>query len=167
MIVAKVLFAALMLVCMVTDLTSYRIRNSVVVALVVLFFILAVRDYKQVNWVMQLGAGAFCLVVGYLMFLQGNIGAGDVKLFSAAALWAGFPALLPLLLYVSLSGLVVMLLLLAARRLLAHREGLWQRVSGRGEIPKVLLPGAGIPYGVGIAAGALIAMPLFPAWHWL
>lgn len=162
---AKFLFVVLMLICIVTDLSTYRVRNSVIVALVVLFVVQGLLEFKQVNWTMHLGAAAVILALGYLLFLRGDLGGGDVKLFSTAALWAGIPHLFPLLLYVSLSGLAVMLVLVVTRRLFAWRPSLWQTATSY-PVPQVLMPGGGIPYGVGVAVGSLITMPLFPAWLW-
>jgi prepilin peptidase CpaA len=104
------------------------------------------------------GFAALCatavFIAGALLFSRGLIGGGDVKLLTAATLWAGPGATLPLLVLTGLLGGVLCLLLLspagaliaAARPTLGDPSGDPARGANR-----VL-----VPYGVAIAAAALI-----------
>ena len=104
------------------------------------------------------GLAALCAVAvftaGALLFSRGLIGGGDVKLLSAATLWAGPGATLSLLFLTGLLGGVLCLLLLSpVGALIAAARPTSGDPSGdpaRG--PKRVL----VPYGVAIAAAALI-----------
>ena len=65
---------------------------------------------------MHVGAGAAVLVVGFGCFAMGWVGGGDAKVAAAAALWFGFGHLLNYLLYASLFGGALTLLLLQFRQ---------------------------------------------------
>ena len=64
----------------------------------------------------MLGAGATVLVVAFGCFAMGWVGGGDAKVAAAAALWFGFGHLLDYLLYASLFGGALTLLLLQFRQ---------------------------------------------------
>lgn len=91
------------------------------------------------------------LAGGTLLFSWGKMGGGDVKLMATLGLWCNIPSALNLLLGVFLSGGVLALLILGARMFAPAAAA--RRVV-------VLRPGSGIPYGVAIAAGGLIALAL-------
>jgi len=82
---------ALLAAAVVFDLLHRRIPNTVPVALIGLFVLHAVvaghRDMASL-WAHVL-TGAVLLVVGFVLFLMGVLGAGDGKLMAAAALWVG------------------------------------------------------------------------------
>ena len=56
----------------------------------------------QIGLCLAVGLGA--LVLGMGMFAAGWIGGGDGKLFAVCALWLGWPAVLPFMLYTGLAG---------------------------------------------------------------
>jgi len=91
----------------------------------------------------------------------GILGAGDVKLMTAIGLWAGFEYLPEFLIYVTLCGGAFTLFLLLARRL-AMTLGVWLAATRTIALPRVLLNGEAVPYGVAIVAGALIMAPGLP-----
>ena len=157
--IVRLLFAGFMAASAVTDIVSYRIPNAIVVALIGLFFAVAAFHGSSVEWLSHLGAAGLCLAVSVALYSFGQMGAGDAKLLAAAALWAG-PSVVPLLFWISVSGLAGMLIILLLRRLLVPF-----RAAGR-NWPAVLTPGAGVPYGVGIGLGSILASPAFPAWLW-
>jgi prepilin peptidase CpaA len=105
------------------------------------------------------GLAALCaaavFLAGALLFSRGLIGGGDVKLLAAATLWAGPGGTLPLLVLTGLiGGLLCLLLLTPAGALIATARPTLGDPSG-GD------PGRGakrlvVPYGVAIAAAALI-----------
>ena len=152
-------FGGLLVAAAVMDFLQHRIANWIVAAIVALFVVQAARHFDEVSWINQLGAGAALLVAGLVLFSLGHLGAGDAKLLAAVALWAGLPALLTLLFVTSVAGLVVLGVLVAARRLVAWRG--WQD-----KVPKSLIQGEGVPFGIAIAIGAIVTMPLFPEWLW-
>ena len=91
-------------------------------------------------------------VVGTPLFGRGILGGGDVKLMAATFAWFNLSAAPKLLLAVALSGGVLALLVIALRSL-NWSDDLRQRAI-------VLQRRGGIPYGIAIAAGALITMAL-------
>ncbi|HEU4705492.1 MAG TPA: prepilin peptidase [Sphingomicrobium sp.] len=94
---------------------------------------------------------ALLLAGGTLLFGAGKMGGGDVKLLAAAGLWCNLEAALALVPIVFIAGGLLALVILGARMLAP--DGAARRVA-------VLRPGSGIPYGIAIAAGTLIAMAL-------
>lgn len=93
---------------------------------------------------------AALLAVGTPLFAAGKLGGGDVKLLAASGLWFDLMGALEMLVYVFLAGgaLAVLMLLLRA---FGWSEAARTRVH-------LLKRGGGIPYGVAIAAGVLIAV---------
>lgn len=92
---------------------------------------------------------AALMAIGMVLFSAGKLGGGDVKLFAAAGLWFDLDGALTLVIYVLLAGGVLALVILALRLF-----GWSEKARGRVQL---LRAGAGIPYGVAIASGALIA----------
>ena len=64
---------------------------------------------------MHFGAGLVVLVFAFICFARGWIGGGDAKLAAATALWLGFDLLMPYLLYASLLGGVLTILIIRFR----------------------------------------------------
>ena len=97
---------------------------------------------------------ALVLVVAFGFFTQGWIGGGDAKLAAATALWFGFDHLMDYLLYASLFGGVLTLLLMQFRKLplpgLLARQAWIQRLHDKT---------GGVPYGIALAAAALLVYP--------
>ena len=82
---------ALLAAAVVFDLLHRRIPNTVPVALVGLFVLhVAVTGHRDMAplWAHVL-TGVVLLVVGFVLFLMGVLGAGDGKLMAVAALWVG------------------------------------------------------------------------------
>lgn len=82
---------ALMAAAVVFDLLHRQVPNTVPVALVGLFVLhVAVTGHRDMVplWAHVL-TGVVLLVVGFVLFLMGVLGAGDGKLMAAAALWVG------------------------------------------------------------------------------
>ena len=157
----SIAFGLLLVTAAVWDFLDLRIPNWLVFAVTALFAVQAFRHLHEIAWLNQLGAGAICLAVGMVLFALRQLGAGDAKLFAAVALWCGLRSLLPLLLLVSVAGLIVLAVLLVVRRVLAWRGFEIDR------LPKSLRAAEGVPFGVAIAAGTLITMQLFPKWLWI
>ena len=160
--VVWLLFVALTLASAFVDIASYRIPNTFVLAFIVLFAIVALVHRSEVDWLSHLGAFTLVLGAGVFLYALGQMGAGDVKLLSALALWAGVYSLVALLFWVSLCGLTGMLIILTLRALVARSKVF----SESRPVPRVLTKKQGIPYGIGIGPGAIIASFGFPFWLW-
>lgn len=103
-----------------------------------------------------LAAGLLILLLGLIPFSFGMMGAGDVKLASAAALWFGFDNALPFLMAISLYGAVLVLVMVAFRREIA--SAYTPRIAFFAEAG-TKMP---LPYGIAIAAAALTMHPASP-----
>lgn len=149
------LFPAAMAFAASSDLLTMTISNRLSLTLVGGFFALALltgMDWTNVG--SHVGAALLVLAVTFLFFTQGWIGGGDAKLAAAVALWIGFDQLLSFLLYASLFGGVLTFVLLRFRHmplpgLLADQD--WARRLHRMD--------TGIPYGIALAAAALLVYP--------
>lgn len=104
----------------------------------------------------SIGCALAVFLLGALLFARGYLGGGDVKLLSAAALWAGPAGLATLLLLTAiLGGVLALFLLLPIGGQLA--------ISARLMLGQPALPGTHglampVPYGVAIAAAAFIVV---------
>lgn len=153
------LFPALVIVAALRDATSYTIPNWIPLALIGAFAAAGPAMGLPVPQLGQhLGIGALGLVAGMAMFALGWIGGGDAKLFAAAALWLGWPAAMT---YGAMTGVAGGVLALA---LLSLRSGYLRPyvVTGPAWFSRLAEPGESVPYGVAIAAGALLAFPISP-----
>ena len=146
------LFPALIAFAAASDLFTMTISNRVSLALAAGFLVLAVASGMAVpDILMHLAAGATVLVAAFACFAFGWIGGGDAKVAAAAALWFGFAHLLDYLLYASLFGGALTLLLLQFRQ-----WPLPYALAGQPWLLKLHAKDSGIPYGIALAIGALV-----------
>jgi len=121
-----------------TDFLTFKIRNEVVLLLLILYVLFAFVTRSHVEVITDI---TFAIVIfGFLLwfYTQGVVGGGDVKLVSVVCLWIGTHcALLFSMLLLALGGL----------HLLAAKMG-WART-------KPMAGRIGIPYAPSVA-GALI-----------
>ena len=149
------LFPALMAFAAASDLFTMTISNRVSLALAAGFLVLAlVSSMAPYDIMMHVAAGAAVLAVGFGCFAMGWVGGGDAKVAAAAALWFGFGHLLNYLLYASLFGGALTLLLLQFRQ-----WPLPYALAGQLWLLKLHAKDSGIPYGIALAIGALTVYP--------
>jgi prepilin peptidase CpaA len=154
-VIRLVLFPALMAFAASSDLLTMTISNRLSLALAGGFFLLTLITGMGLTAIgMHLAAGALVLMVCFGFFAMGWIGGGDAKLAAATALWFGFDFLLDYLVYASLFGGVLTVLLIQFRRL-----PLPAVLARQGWILKLHDAGSGVPYGIALAAAALIVYP--------
>jgi prepilin peptidase CpaA len=139
------------------DLLTLRIPNGVSLAIAAAFLVVApIAGIPVQQMLVHLGVGASVLIAGMALFSLRLVGGGDAKLLAAASLWMGYEQLLPYLVYVTIFGGVLALLMLAYR----------QTPAGALPLPdwavRLHKPRTGMPYGLAIAAGALAVYPLTP-----
>jgi prepilin peptidase CpaA len=155
------LFPAATILAALRDLTSFTIPNWISLALIVAFVPAALIVHASPAALMGCFlAGVGALAIGVGMFALGWIGGGDAKLFAAAALWLGWPALLPFVLWTSVAGGVLALALLCARKVAPA-----QLFAGPPWVGRLMAPDGDVPYGLAISAGALLAFPLSALVH--
>ena len=146
------LFPALMAFAAASDLLTMTISNRVSLALAAGFLVLALASGMEPSEILShLGAGVGVLAASFVCFAFGWIGGGDAKVAAAAALWFGFGHLLNYLVYASLFGGVLTLLLLQFRQ-----WPLPYQLAGQAWLLKLHAKDSGIPYGIALAIGALV-----------
>ena len=156
--VTLLLFPATMAFAASSDLLTMTISNRVTLTLLVGFFPLAyVTGMSQQELLSHVGAGFAVLVVTFIFFARGWIGGGDAKLAAVTALWFGFDQLLEYALYASLLGGVLTIAMIRFRlvplpKMLARQE--WLQRLHRLD--------SGVPYGIALAAAALLIYPDTP-----
>ncbi len=149
------LFPALMAFAAASDLFTMTISNRVSLALTAGFFILAFAGGMAPHvMLLHVGAGAAVLGAAFICFAMGWVGGGDAKVASAAALWFGFAHLLNYLLYASLFGGALTLLLIQLRQ-----WPLPYALAGQTWIARLHAKESGIPYGIALALAALLVYP--------
>jgi prepilin peptidase CpaA len=154
------LFPALMAFAAASDLFTMTISNRVSLALAAGFLVLAIFSGMGLHDILtHVGAGAAVLVVAFACFAMGWVGGGDAKVASAAALWFGFAHLLDYLVYASLFGGALTLLLLQFRQ-----WPLPYPFAGQQWLLKLHAKDSGIPYGIALAIGALT---IYPETEWI
>jgi prepilin peptidase CpaA len=149
------LFPALMAFAAASDLLTMTISNRVSLLLIAGFFVLAIvsgMSWEAIGW--HSLAGLSVLAVAFACFAFGWIGGGDAKVAAAAGLWFGFGYLLDYLLAASVIGGALTFAILFFRKwplpsFLASQDWLARLHDQK----------TGIPYGIALAAGALMVYP--------
>jgi prepilin peptidase CpaA len=149
------LFPALMAFAASSDLFTMTISNRVSLILVAGFFALALYSGMDLRAVMShTGAALAVLAVAFVFFARGWIGGGDAKLAAATALWLGFDHLLAYLLYASIFGGILTLALMRFRLM-----PLPAALAKQAWIQRLHQLNGGVPYGIALAAAALLIYP--------
>jgi prepilin peptidase CpaA len=152
------LFPALMAFAAASDLLTMTISNRVSIILVAGFLALALMSGMAPTAILShVGAGALVLVVAFGFFTRGWIGGGDAKLAAATAMWLGFGYLLNYLVYASLLGGALTLMLIEFR--LVPLPGL---LAGQFWAQRLHRQDGDIPYGIALAGAALLIYPDTP-----
>ena len=146
--VLMLLYVALVTLAAAQDVATLRISNVLSVSVLVVAIAALIIAWPG-NWWEHLAGFGIVLAVGILLFSQGWMGGGDVKLFAAAALAFNFDGLLRFLPAALISGGLIAAVMLFSRMFLPAREGprKWRQV----------------PYGVAIAIGAIAICFFYPA----
>jgi prepilin peptidase CpaA len=143
------------------DIASYTIPNLLQIALIVAFGFFVFAAHLSVATVgAHLLAGFIGLVAGVTLFALGYIGGGDAKLFACVTLWLGLGNLLDYALVASLLGGALAFLFIVLRRF-----PLPSFISGQAWVARLYDAGRGIPYGVALAAAALVILPHTEVFH--
>lgn len=153
-------FPALMAFAASSDLFTMTISNRVSILLVLGFGALAMATGMSMEEALQhLFAASVVLVFAFVFFARGWIGGGDAKLAAATALWFGWAHLLDYLLFASVLGGALTLLLLHFRT-----YALPGRLACTAWIARLHQRNGGIPYGIALAASALM---IYPSTAWM
>ncbi len=157
---AMPIFVFTMVYAGVADLTTYKIRNSLVLLFLLAYAVLAPFagfTAYEIERSAAVAAGVLCF--GFMLFALGWIGGGDAKLAAVTALWFGADHAPAYLICATLLGGAFTLAILQFRAL-ALPAGL----QNRSWIARLHSRGSGVPYGVAMALAALV---VFPQTHWM
>lgn len=145
---------ALLALAALQDAIMLKISNYICLAVLLLGVAGALIAGPQISlWENGL-VFVLALTVGTFLFGRGVLGGGDVKLFAATILWFELGTSARFLLWTAIAGGVLAVVIIVARAM-PWPEAMRSRV-------RVLQPKAGIPYGIAIAAGAIITVLLIP-----
>ena len=137
------------------DLFTMTIPNRVALALVAGFAIMApIAGLGPWAMLSHAGTGLLVLAIGIALFIPGWIGGGDAKLAAAVALWLGADNLFAYLFCVTMAGASLAALFI---RLRAHP--LPGRLCAQPWAVRLHDRRTGLPYGLALAAGALLVYP--------
>lgn len=156
-LLALVLFAGLLIYAACTDVASLTIPNWVSLAMAGAYPVFALAAGVEIgaigfNFLFGLGV----LAIGFLLFQVNVIGGGDAKLLAAASVWTGMAAFIPFAFWTAMAGGVFALFLMFGRKyapVLAAAPPF---------VYRLLTPKTGVPYGVAIMIGGLMAAPAIP-----
>jgi prepilin peptidase CpaA len=152
------LFPAMMAFAASSDLLTMTIPNRVSLIMIGGFLLLAVASGMSMEQLAShAGACLLVLAIAFGFFARGWIGGGDAKLAAATALWLGFDHLLDYALYGSIFGGVLTLVLLQYRAI-----PLPAMLVGRVWAERLHEPKGGVPYGIALAAAAMVVYPSTP-----
>jgi prepilin peptidase CpaA len=150
-------FAALMIIAAFEDLRRLVIPNALPLSLCVLWPLYIAPTASLIGAVSAVGCAALVFVAGALCFSRGFLGGGDVKLLTAATLWAG-PAQTPSLLVLTgvLGGALALVLLVPP---CAHLATLARvKLGPETDLPSGRRLATPVPYGIAIAAAAMLVI---------
>lgn len=149
------LFPALMAFTAASDLLTMTISNRISLAIIAGFLALAaLTGMPPFEFLLHTGAGAIVLAVAFFCFAMGWVGGGDAKIASAAALWFGFGHTMEFLLYASIFGGALTVLLMQFRQ--------WPlpvALAGQSWLLRLHHKESRVPYGIALAVGALMVYP--------
>jgi prepilin peptidase CpaA len=149
------LFPAAMAYAAASDLLTMTISNKLSIALVAGFYFVALLLGIPATTIAIHSATAFVvLAISFSMFAAGWIGGGDAKLVAAIALWLGFDQLFSFLILASIFGG-----LLTVSLLMVRRYALPACLLGQSWVERLHAPTTGVPYGIALAAAALMTYP--------
>lgn len=154
--IALAAFAGLLLYAACSDASRLIIPNWVSIALAAIFPVAALiagAPFAEIGLHVLFGFGV--LALGFVLFQFNIIGGGDAKLLAAVSIWTGFTAFMPFIVWTAIAGGVMALALLTARQLIP--AGAYPAF-----VDHLLKKQNGIPYGVAIMIGALMAIPSLP-----
>lgn len=158
-----VVFPFCMLFAAISDMLSMTIANRVSLLLVGVFLVVAPltgMDWATYGW--HIAAGALVLMFTFGLFALGGMGGGDAKLLAATSLWMGFG--MPLIQYLVISAFVGGLLTLGI--ILYRNSDLMIMTRNNRFLSNFADESVGVPYGIALGVGGLIAFPDSPLMIW-
>lgn len=136
------------------DMSRFTIPNWLVGSLLALYPVAIAMSSAQVDWKMALAGMGIVFAVGYVVFAMKWMGAGDIKLITVCALWAGWQELLDFVFLTAILGGVFAFTIWMLRK-----AQFWVPKQFRSDpMPRIMRVGEPIPYGVAIAFAMMIML---------
>ncbi len=155
-------FPVCMIFATVCDVTTMRIPDKVVLALLAGFAVVAPMagmGFVTIGW--HVGIALLLFALGFGLWALGVFGAGDAKLLAASSLWLGPAQTAPYLAHVGLiGGIVVIFIMLFRRQML---PAFLIQVDW---VLRLHQPKSAVPYGVALAPAALLVFLESPLALW-
>ena len=158
--IGLLLFVFAMLSAAVSDLTTYTIRNNLVLALLVAYLAFApIVGISGQEIGRSVVAAGMVLLFFFALFAAGWVGGGDAKLATVTTLWLGADHALSYLLVLSLLGGV-----LAVAFYFFTASPLPKRLANLAWIARLRArrQSTELPYGVAITLAGLCVLPSTP-----
>ena len=158
-----VVFPFCMAFAAISDMLSMTISNRVSVLLVATFAVVApLTGMEWSTYALHFAAGFAVLLVTFGLFAIGGMGGGDAKLMAATALYMGLN--IHLMSYLVISAYVGGILTLI---ILALRKSYLRAIVGDNIFLRNFADSKkGIPYGIALGIGGLMAYPESPLMTW-
>lgn len=154
------LFVFAMLSAAVSDLTTYKIRNNLILTLLLAYLAFApIVGFTCHEIFRSLAVASGVLLLTFALFAAGWIGGGDAKLASVTTLWLGADNAFAYFLLLSLLGGA-----LAVAVFLCRTSPLPEWLAKTPSIARLRAraQGAELPYGVAITLAGLCVLPATP-----
>ena len=158
-----VVFPFCMAFAAVSDMLSMTIANRVAIVLVVTFAIVApLTGMEWTTFAWHFAAFFVVLLVTFALFAMGGMGGGDAKLLAATALYMGMS--IQLIQYLVVSAFLGGILTVA---ILSFRSSALSVYTGHSLFLRNFTDAQkGVPYGIALGAGGLLAYPGSPLMLW-
>ena len=145
----NLLLVLLLVMAAAEDAWRLRISNITCLLIAAAAIVAAILAGPSIALWQNIVLFAGLLALGTPLFAAGRVGGGDVKLIAVSGAWFDLRGGLLMLICVLIAGGVLALLILALRTF-DWSENVRRRI-------RLLKAGSGIPYGVAIAAGSMLA----------
>lgn len=156
------LFVFTMVYAALTDLTTMKIPNRLMLLFLVAYVVLAPFagfTIQEMAWSAAVAAGV--LAIAFIFFALGWIGGGDAKLAAVTALWFGADHTAAYIMYTAVLGGAFTGALLIFRM---HTLPAWLQYGSIARLHSLHSGPLSIPYGVALALAGLI---VFPGTRWM
>ena len=145
----------------VSDMLTMTISNRLCLAIFAAFFLAAlVVGLPWLSVGMNLSLSILVLALTFGMFAAGWMGGGDAKLAAATMLWIGVGGATYFVFVTALAGGALTLLILAVRA-----APIPEFVSRWSWCQRLHNANSGVPYGIALAVGGMVAFPHTEIWR--
>lgn len=148
------ILSAVLCIAAYKDVVSYRIPNTLSLFLAALYPAYVLSATTPVDWNGGLLVASIVLLIGFILFVTGSMGGGDVKLMTVVSLWAGPAAITEFMVVMAVTGAFLALALMTPVR--ASLAAAFKK-SGNAVARQALMKKT-LPYGVAISVGGFAAV---------